>query len=112
MGFGRLFHKEGPMYDQRRVSLEKRVLKPYKTISYVSSAVRSEFKHFIRIEGVLLLTNMKADALISDNLYYLFCFCFLVIFRHQVKIYFSFRDWLSSCKKTDQTAKYFIPSNI
>ena len=60
MGFGRLFHKEGPMYDQRRVSLEKRVLKPYKTISYVSSAVRSEFKHFIRIEGVLLLTNIKA----------------------------------------------------
>ena len=65
MGSSRLFHKEGPMCDQRRDSLEKRMLKPYKTISYVSSAVRSEFKHFIQIKGVLLLTNLKAIAFMN-----------------------------------------------
>ena len=60
MVLGRLFQKEGLMYDKvlSRVSLAKRALKLCKTISCVYSTVQSKFKDFIQIKRTVSFLHL------------------------------------------------------
>ena len=62
MVLGRLFQKEGPMYDKvlSYVSLAKRALKLCKTISCVYSTVQSKFKDFIQIKRTVFIDKLES----------------------------------------------------
>ena len=62
---GRLFHKEGPMYDKVVCLvfcpvLAKRVLKFCKAISLVYSTVWSKFKNFIQINRAAVVDKLES----------------------------------------------------
>ena len=62
---GRLYHKEGPMYDKvfyPVLVLRKRVLKPCKTICCVFSTLWSEFKDFIQIKKTVIIDKIESFA--------------------------------------------------
>ena len=61
MGSGRLFHKEGPVYDKVLQGNPLIVLQgnPCKTISCVYSTMQSKFKDFIQVKRTAVVNKFE-----------------------------------------------------